>query len=64
MKDRSQGTIEISVGDTPEEEAQTARTTSIHGSICGEIRRTLLEDEKLAQAQGTAAALQSLQDEE
>jgi hypothetical protein len=50
MKVRDQGNIEISVGDTPEEETQTARTTSVHGSVCGEIRRALLAGEELTDA--------------
>jgi hypothetical protein len=63
MKDKSQGAIEISVGDTEEEEKDVRFLTSTHGCICGEIRRTLLASEKLTKEQGTAEALQSIQDE-
>lgn len=62
MKDRSQGAIEISVGDTEEEEKDVRFLTSTHGGVCGEIRKSLLKDEKLTKEQEIAEFLQSMEE--
>ncbi len=61
-ENRSQGAIEISVGDTEEEEKDVRFLTGTHGSVCGEIRRTLLESEKPTKEQETAEFLQSMEE--
>ena len=62
MKNVGHGAVEISVGDTKEEEKDERFFTDTHGSVCGEIRRSIAQPNRITKEQEIAEFLQSMEE--